>query len=96
MAAYVIDRVTIHDPSWVEDCIPKVQTQVESYGGRYLVRNTEVDQLEGSEAMPSVVVVVEFPSIEVAKAWYASDEYKPYLEARLAGSTGELLLIDGV
>jgi uncharacterized protein (DUF1330 family) len=96
MAAYVIGRVTIHDPSWIENYIPKVQAQVDPYGGRYLVRNTEVDQLEGGVPPPSVAVVLEFPSIEDARAWYGSEEYKPYLNARRAGATEELLLIDGL
>ncbi len=96
MAAYVMGRVTITDGSWVEDYIPKVQAQVESYGGRYLARNTEIEKLEGSDELPNVAVILEFPSLERAREWYHSAEYQPLLKARQAGSTGNLILLEGL
>ncbi len=96
MAAYVIGHLAISDPSWVEDYIPKVQAMVESHGGRYLARSTELERLEGSGDPPNVAVILEFPSLEVAKKWYNSDEYRPQLEARQAGSDGTLLLMEGL
>lgn len=96
MAAYVMGRVTVTDGSWVEDYIPKVQAQVESYGGRYLARTGEIEKLEGSDEVPTVAVILEFPSLERAREWYQSAEYKPFLEARQAGSIGNLILLGGL
>ena len=95
MAAYVIGQVTVTDPSWVEDYVPKVAEIVKAHGGKYIVNTPEVDVLEGGPA-PSVTVVLEFPTIEQAKAWYDSPEYKPWLEARTSGSRGDLILVDGL
>ena len=95
MAVYVIGRVTVHDPSWIEGYIPNVQALVEAHGGRYLVRSTELDRIEGEGEPPTVVVVIEFPSKEAAQGFYTSAEYKPYLEARQAGASTELILTDG-
>lgn len=95
MSAYIIGTVTITDPSWVESYIPAVQAQVESHGGRYLARSTEIEKLEG-DATPTVSVIVEFPSLDAARTWYNSSEYAPYLKARQAGSKGTLLLMDGL
>jgi uncharacterized protein (DUF1330 family) len=96
MTAYVVGQVTVHDGSWVEDYIPKVQAMVEAHGGRYLARTGEIHSLEGETPVPTVTVILEFPDQETAKRWHASAEYAPYLKARQAGSTGDLLLFDGL
>ena len=96
MAAYVIGYVTVTDPSWVEDYIPKVQAMVESHGGRYVARATELEKLEGPGDPPSVAVICEFPSLDAAKQWYNSTEYQPFIKARQAGSNGTLLLMEGL
>lgn len=94
MPAYVIGNITVTDPSWVEKYVLNVPRLVDKYGGKYLVNTPEVDVLEGGPA-PSVVVVLEFPTVEQAKNWYVSEEYAPWIEARRSGSHGDLFLIDG-
>ena len=96
MPAYVIGMVTIHDPSWVEEYGPKVEAMVQSHGGKYVVRTTETEKLEGDGSVPTVTVLLEFPTIEQARAWYNSAEYQPWIKARQAGSTGNLFLVDGL
>ena len=96
MSVFVIAHVTVSDPSWIEDYTPAVQAQVESHGGRYLARATEIEHIEGSGAVPSAAVIMEFPDAERAKAWYASPEYQPYLKARQAGATADFFLVDAL
>ncbi len=96
MTAYVVGLVTVHDGSWVEDYIPKVEALVEAHGGRYLARSTEVDSLEGEAAVPTVAVILEFPDQATARKWHASAEYEPFLKARQAGATGDLFVLDGL
>ena len=96
MAVYVIGQVTVTDPSWLEEYTPKVQALVESHGGRYLARNTEIEKLEGDDAIPSAAVILEFPDQASLKAWYDSAEYAPLREARQAGSNGTLLMLEGL
>lgn len=96
MAAYVIGTVTIHDPSWVEEYGPKVDALVQEHGGKYIARTTETEKLEGDGALPTVTVVLEFPTSEQARTWYNSAEYQPWIKARQAGSTGDLILVDGL
>ena len=96
LAAYVIGKATVTNDSWVEEYIPKVQALVESYGGRYIARNTEIEKLEGPEDLPTVAVVIEFPSLEQAKEWYDSEAYQPFLKARQGGSISNLILLDGL
>ena len=96
MAVYVMVTVKISDPSWVEDYIPAVQAQVEQAGGRYLVRSTEFELVEADGPKPDVAVIIEFPSKEAAQTFYTSDAYRPFLEARQAGSKAELILVEGL
>ena len=96
MAAYVIGAVTVQDPSWLEEYGPAVDAMVQANGGKYIVRDLESDLLEGDGAVPTVIVVLEFPSTEQATAWYNSPEYQPYIKMRQAGATGDLFLVAGV
>ncbi len=96
MSVYVTANLTITDPSWVEAYIPAVHALVEQHGGRYIAQSTEVTVVEGDGPAPSVSVILEFPDRAAAEAWYNDDAYKPWLEARQAGSTSQALLFDGV
>lgn len=59
------------DRSWREEYVPKVAALVEKYGGRFVVRSTAgVEQLEGYGKLPYGITMIEFPSVDQAKAWY--------------------------
>lgn len=47
---------------------------IEHFGGRFIISNTEPVVVEG-ESRTRHLSVVEFPSMEDAKAWYDSPEY---------------------
>jgi uncharacterized protein (DUF1330 family) len=96
MSAYITANLTITDPSWLESYGPAVNALVEKHGGRYIARDPGVAILEGDAPPPSVAVIIEFPDRAAAEAWYNDADYKPWLEARLAGSNGPLLLVDGL
>ncbi len=68
---------------------------VAAFGGRYLVRGGKVETLEGSWR-PSRLVILEFPTVESGRAWWASVEYGPAKALRQASARTELLLIEGV
>ena len=86
MPAYLVGGVDVSDPAWVEEYGPKVQALVEKHGGRYLVRGGEMDVVEGTTPAGRVMVVVEFPSLEAARAWYNDPEYAPLIKLRQTGS----------
>ncbi|MCK8647117.1 DUF1330 domain-containing protein [Mycobacterium colombiense] len=96
MSTYMVARVTVTDPSWIESYMPAVRAQVEARGGRYLVVNHELDVVEQVDAPPTVVVVAEFPNKDAAYDLYNSAEYRPFLEARKAGSKSEVILVEGL
>ena len=70
MPAYAIGKVQMRDPSWVEEYGAKIQPLLKKHGGRYLVRAGKMETLEGTMPLPSVMVVLEFPTMEHARAWF--------------------------
>lgn len=95
MAAYYIVEIDIQDPAGFEEYRSKVPATIERYGGKYLVRGGRLETLEG-EWRPKRIVVLEFPSIEQAKRWYDSEEYRPLKELRRRTARGHIVLVDGV
>ena len=95
MKYYSVAELTVTDRAWVREYVQNVTPMVEKRGGRYLARTTNIERLEGLRANPQVYLIIEWPSKEAARAFYESEEYRPYLRSRLAGSKGELVLIAG-
>ena len=96
MTAYAIGRLQMRDPSWVDEYRPKTMELVKKHGGKAIVRGGKMERLEGKEALPSVVVVLEFPSMAHAKAWYNDPDYAPLIKLRQTGSDLEFILVEGV
>ncbi len=95
MAAYVIADVEVHDPAAYEEYKRLVPSSLEKYGGRFLVRGGKWEHLEGTWE-PKRLVVLEFPSLEQARLWHGSEEYREAKELRQRVATSDLLLVEGV
>ena len=95
MAAYVVVQVDVTDPVRYEDYKRMVPASMAKYGGRFIVRGGRTETLEGSWA-PSRFVRVEFPSMERARAWWASEEYAEAKALRQATSSTEMILVEGL
>jgi len=95
MAAYVVVDIEVTDPVAFEEYRKGVPDTIAKYGGRFLVRGGRLERLEGTWN-PKRLVILEFPSGELAKKWHESEEYKPLLAMRLRASRGSLVLVDGV
>lgn len=95
MAAYVVVQVDVKDPVRYEDYRKMVPASLEKYGGRFLVRGGKTHTMEGNWA-PKRFVLVEFPSVEQAKAWWASPEYAAAKALRQATSESQLIIAEGV
>jgi len=92
--AYVIASVDVKDPVRYADYRNMVMPTIATYGGRFLARGGKVDILEG-DWQPKRLVIVEFPSVERAKAWWSSPEYADAKALRQATSKGTLVVIEG-
>ena len=94
MTAYVIAEVEVTDPAAYEDYRKLVPPTIARYGGKFLVRGGATETKEGGW-QPKRLVVLEFPSLEDARKWYASPEYAPALALRLKAARSKLLLVEG-
>lgn len=95
MPAYVIADVTITDPAGFEEYRQQVPATVAKYGGRFVVRGGAVETKEG-DWRPKRLVVLEFPSLEQARRWYDSEEYRGPKALRLKTSRANLILAEGM
>jgi uncharacterized protein (DUF1330 family) len=94
MPAYVIVNVDTKRPEEYEHYKEMAQKTVAQYGGRYLVRGGPMSVLEGTWN-PTRIVILEFPTYEIAQQWWRSAEYAPAKELRQRLSTTDLLIVDG-
>jgi uncharacterized protein (DUF1330 family) len=95
MAAYIISDVTPKNEEAWQTYRTRAAASIAQHGGRYLVRGGQIETLEG-QWPPRLIVVVEFPDIERARAWYRSPEYAFALAVREEALSRNLVLVDGV
>ena len=95
MKGYVVGRVTVRDPEAYAVYRARVLPTIEAHGGRFLVRGGTVTVKEGGWRDPRLVVL-EFPSVAAAEAWYGSAEYQAILPLRTANSDGDIVIVAGV
>ncbi|WP_029114522.1 DUF1330 domain-containing protein [Mycobacterium sp. URHB0044] len=96
MSAYVISEVEILDESAADRYRTLAAASIEEYGGQYLVRGATPDAVEGEASPGRRLVVVEFPDMDVARRWYASESYARALAHRDQALTRRLLFVEGV
>lgn len=95
MPVYLISDVTPKDPEAFQTYRTRAAASIALYGGRYLARGGSVEPLEGEWA-PRTIIIVEFPDIDRARAWYRSPEYAQALEVRDEALSRNLILVDGI
>jgi uncharacterized protein (DUF1330 family) len=95
MSAYVISDLDIQDASQLQDYVRLVPPTLEAYGGRYVVRRGQLQTLEGQWRSRDLVIV-EFPTVALARRWYESPEYQEVKERYFKGATRNLVLVEGV
>ena len=95
--AYVISAVEeLVDESTVKQYAELACPAIEHFGGRFIVSNTEPVVVEG-EWPSNYLSMVEFSSMEGARAWYNSPEYAAARDLTPAAFRGRLLMfVEGV
>ena len=94
MAAYVLINITITDPERYAGYAALAPGTVAQYGGRYLARGGSAETLEGSTPAGRMVVI-EFPSSDLARAWLSSPEYAGPKAIRHSASTSTMWVVEG-
>lgn len=85
----------IHDPERYERYKAASPGAVAAGGGRFVVRGGELAVLEG-DWQPSRLVILEFPDLDAAKAWYVSDAYEAAKKLREGAATLRMVAVQGL
>lgn len=95
MAGYWIALVDVDDEDAYKEYAKRASAAVEKYGGRPLARGGRKVGLEGPEP-PGRVVIIEFDSLEQARACYESPEYQEARSYREKVSRGQFMVVEGL
>lgn len=94
MAVYIMARIRVTDPEDYMTYASQTVALAEKAGGKFLVKGGDYEVVEGDD--PAIrQVVVEFPTREMALAWYNSPEYQEILPIALRASEREIIVVDG-
>ena len=92
--AYAVALLDVRDPALYAEYARRA-TEIEArHGGRSLIAADAAEVVEGD--WPSGrVVVLEFPSMEAARAWYADPEYRELIPTRHRATDSRILFVEG-
>jgi uncharacterized protein (DUF1330 family) len=95
MTAYLIARINVTDPDKYENYKALAPAAITKFGGKYLARGGATEVVEG-EAESRRVVILEFPDMAAARAFYDSPEYTAARAERKGAANGQFLLVEGL
>ena len=95
MAGYILIDSDITDEALFGEFADKVGDVVEAHGGKYLVRAGATEVVRG-DFTPHRVVIIEFESVERARAYVNSSEYAPLAEILERSASSSIIIVEGV
>jgi len=99
MAAYIIGlgRSVPRGTAWAKEYLPKAAALVAKHGGKPLIGGNSTPRLLALEGKPPLtVVMLEFPSLELAQAWHDDPDYAPLKQLRQANVDMEVFVVEKV
>jgi uncharacterized protein (DUF1330 family) len=95
MTAYAIANLRSVDVNAeIVDYLQRIDATLEPFDGQFLVHGKTPELMDGD--LPGVVVVIAFPDLAGAHAWYASPGYQAILPLRTNNAIGGAVIVDGV
>ncbi|WP_225834508.1 DUF1330 domain-containing protein [Streptomyces sp. NK08204] len=95
MPAYAIAHLQEAAPHpEIAEYIERITATFEPHGGRFLVHALPHEEKEGS--WPGHVVVIGFPGMDEARAWWDSPAYQEIAPLRSRHIAGDIILVPGV
>ena len=94
MTAYVIGTSEITDPAGMEEYRNRVGPVIERYGGRFVAAGAP--EVREGDLHPHVAVIIEFPSLDQARAWYDAADYQELKAVRQRSTRGITLFLNGL
>ncbi|WP_165087904.1 DUF1330 domain-containing protein [Neisseria yangbaofengii] len=95
MTAYVVFiRDKMKDQAAYDGYLQAAVPTLAPFGGEILAANGAHEAFEGADCDGSVVL--RFPDMASARAWYTSAEYEQFKAIRLGATEGRAILLEGV
>lgn len=91
---YLIAHIRINDPDAFEEFKQLSGAAIKAHNGKVLVRNPAPDHREG--AAKGLAIVIEFESLDAARAFYESNAYSKARSIREKISDTDLILVEGL
>ena len=95
MSAYIIARVEVSDMDKYSDYMKLTPAIAAEFGGKFLARGGETITLEGPQE-DRRIVILEFPSLNEARAFYDSPAFSHASQLRKEASTASFIAVAGV
>jgi uncharacterized protein (DUF1330 family) len=95
MAGYLLARnMGVRDPAGISEYYANAPAIIAQYGGKFLTRGGASELMEGEG--PAGVTIIEFPSMDQAKAFYNSPEYRPFRDIRQRSADTQVFILEGI
>jgi len=94
MPAYVIAQIDVTHADGYSEYMKRVPDVIKQFGGKVLARSTTGTVLEG-KARTGRVVLIEFSSLDQAKAFWNSNEYQSVKKYSDGNANRDITLVEG-
>ncbi len=94
MTAYVIVNVKVTNPEQYKEYQKWSTLAMRAHDVKVLVRGGKCEVLEGRD--PIRTVVMQFPSMDAARAWYDSHQYRRARNAREGAAEMTMYIVEGL
>ncbi len=91
---YLIAHIRVRDKDAFEEFKQLSGAAIKAHNGKVLVRNPAPDHREGGAQ--GLAIVIEFESLDAARAFYESDAYSEARAVREKISDTDLVMVEGV
>lgn len=92
--AYYLSEFELTDAEGIKPYSAVVESTFTPFGGKYAIRGGQRTSLEGVPAQRIVMIV--FPSLAQAQAWYDSPAYRAIRPIRHRSATSRVFIVEGV
>lgn len=91
---YLVAHIRVHDTDAFEEFKQLSGAAIKAHNGKVLVRNPAPDHREGGAE--GLATVIEFESLDAARACYDADAYTEVRAVREKISDADLILVEGL
>ncbi len=94
MKGYVVIDTEVVDQAAYSEFVEKVPAVLGEHGGRFLVRSSDAETIEGDWA-PTRLVILEFGSLEAARGFVDAAYHGGLGELRRRATTSRIVVVEG-